>query len=76
MKRKLRKATMVIEVDDAMQCICIDGMESVREVAPFAKLFPSGTIYGGGICIHYDKVPKEEILKALKPFNLKQVKAA
>lgn len=65
---------MVIEVDDAMECICVDGMASVSEVAPFAELFPDGTIYGGGICIHYDKVPKEKILKVLEPFNLKQVK--
>lgn len=66
---------MVIEVDDAMQCICVDGMDSVVQVEPFAKLFPTGTIYGGGICIHYDKVSKEEILKRLKPFKLPQVKA-
>ena len=66
---------MVIEVDDAMECICVDGMNNVAEVQPFAELFPEGTIYGGGICVHYDKVPKEEILKALKPFNLEQVEA-
>lgn len=66
---------MVIEVDDVMECICVDGLNNVAEVVPFAELFPHGTIYEGGICIHYEKVPKEEILKALEPFNLKQVKA-
>ena len=52
---------MILEIDHETGCACIDGACSVKEIDPYARMFPKGQVYRGGILLWFKDYPLETI---------------